>query len=148
MLVNSPRIKQIYGGVSATTGRWAYHINSVPQPNLNNRSIVVTVGNLVGGSSAINAKLTIRGTSDDYNRWGSFFGKDSSWSWEGLLPYFKKVRCPLHSYSKKCSKGQRLSTFRPPMMPSPNPPTLLGILRIGVTARQYTLLGRISSGLP
>ena len=70
---------------------WSYQINSVPQPNLNNRSTSVIIGKLVGGSSAINAMMTIRATSDDYDRWGSFFGKDSSWSWEGLLPYFKKV---------------------------------------------------------
>ncbi|KAI3327109.1 GMC oxidoreductase [Xylariaceae sp. AK1471] len=90
-LVDSPRIRQVYGGVAAMSGPWSYQINSAPQPNLKNRSTSVVVGNLVGGSSAINAMMTIRATSDDYDRWGSFFGKDSSWSWEGLLPYFKKA---------------------------------------------------------
>jgi choline dehydrogenase-like flavoprotein len=66
----------------------------------------VTVGNLVGGSSAINAMMTVRGTSDDYNRFGSFFGKDSFWSWDGLLPYFKKVRCPYIETPENVLKGK------------------------------------------
>jgi choline dehydrogenase-like flavoprotein len=32
-----------------------------------------------------------RGQKDDYDRWGSYFGQPSQWSWDGLLPYFKKV---------------------------------------------------------
>ncbi|KAI0545605.1 hypothetical protein F4679DRAFT_599346 [Xylaria curta] len=83
--------KIVYSGVAAMGPTWSYQINSVRQPNLNNRSTSVVVGKLVGGSSAINAMMTIRGTSDDYDRWGSFFGNDSTWSWEGLLPYFKKA---------------------------------------------------------
>ncbi|KAI1114157.1 GMC oxidoreductase [Nemania sp. NC0429] len=89
--VDSPRISQVYTGVAAMGPTWSYQINSARQPNLNNRSTSVTVGKLVGGSSAINAMMTIRGTSDDYDRWGGFFGNGSSWSWEGLLPYFKKA---------------------------------------------------------
>ncbi|KAI0487273.1 GMC oxidoreductase [Xylaria cf. heliscus] len=90
-IVDSPRISQVYSGLSAMGPDWSYQINSARQLNLNNRSTTVVVGKLVGGSSAINAMMSIRGTSDDYDRWGSFFGKDSSWSWEGLLPYFKKA---------------------------------------------------------
>ncbi|KAF9884849.1 hypothetical protein FE257_001192 [Aspergillus nanangensis] len=33
----------------------------------------------------------VRGTTEDYDRWGGFFGGDSTWSWEGILPYFKKA---------------------------------------------------------
>ncbi|KAI0521645.1 hypothetical protein F5B22DRAFT_634539 [Xylaria bambusicola] len=90
-VVDSTRISQVYSGVAAVGPTWSYLINSVRQPNLNNRSATVTIGKLVGGSSAINAMMTIRATSDDYDRWGSFFGKGSSWSWDGLLPYFKKA---------------------------------------------------------
>ena len=71
---------------------YMYQITSAPQTNLGNRRFPVLAGNLVGGGSAVNAMMTVRGTSEDYDRWGSFFGEDSSWSWEGLLPYFKKVR--------------------------------------------------------
>lgn len=59
--------------------------------NLNNRVIDVLAGKVVGGSSAVNAMMTIRGSSGDYDRWGKFFGEDSDWSWEGMLPYFKRA---------------------------------------------------------
>ncbi|KAI1417155.1 GMC oxidoreductase [Hypoxylon sp. FL1857] len=90
-VVDSPRIKQVYSGTAAMGPTWSYQINSVPQVNLQNRSTAVIAGNLVGGSSAINAMMTVRGTSEDYDRWGSFFGNGSSWSWDGLLPYLKKA---------------------------------------------------------
>ncbi|KAI0384574.1 putative GMC oxidoreductase [Hypomontagnella monticulosa] len=90
-VVDSPRINQVYSGSAAMGPTWSYHINSVPQVNLRNRSTAVLAGNLVGGSSAINAMMTVRGTSEDYDRWGSFFGNSSSWSWDGLLPYLKKA---------------------------------------------------------
>ncbi|KAI3336646.1 GMC oxidoreductase [Xylariaceae sp. AK1471] len=90
-LVDSPIIRQVYSGIAAVGPTWSYQINSVPQINLQNRSTAVIIGNLVGGSSAINAMQTVRASSDDYDRWGRFFSETSSWSWEGLLPYFKKA---------------------------------------------------------
>ena len=40
--------------------------------------------------------MTVRGTSEDYDRWGQLFrgggsGRASPWGWDGLLPYFKKA---------------------------------------------------------
>ncbi len=52
----------------------------------------VGVGFVVGGGSAINSQVWMRGTSEDYDRWAALGGEDSTWDWEGLLPYFKKVR--------------------------------------------------------
>ena len=71
--------------------KFMYDINSVPQVNLRNRTIAVRAGKVVGGSSAVNAMMTIRGTAEDYDRWGSFFSKSSHWSWQNLLPYFKRA---------------------------------------------------------
>jgi len=68
-------------------------LRSVPQVNLQNRSIAVIVGDLLGGSSAVNGMQVHRGQKEDYDRWGAYFGKDSTWSWDALLPYFKKVSC-------------------------------------------------------
>jgi choline dehydrogenase-like flavoprotein len=68
-----------------------YDIQSVPQAGLRNRTIAVLAGKVVGGSSAVNAMMTLRGAAADYDRWGGFFGKKSHWSWDGLLPYFKRA---------------------------------------------------------
>jgi choline dehydrogenase-like flavoprotein len=48
-------------------------------------------GQMLGGSSGVNGMQVVRGQREDYDRWGSYFGKKSDWSWDGLLPYFKKV---------------------------------------------------------
>ncbi|KAI1652582.1 putative GMC oxidoreductase [Daldinia decipiens] len=89
-VVDPPRITQGFSGTAAMGPTWSCQINSVPQVNLQNRSTAVIAGNLVGGSSAINAMMTVRGTSEDYDRWSSFFSNSSTWSWNGLLPYLKK----------------------------------------------------------
>ena len=68
-----------------------YDIQSVPQKNLGGRTVQVLAGKVVGGSSAVNAMMTVRGTSADYDRWGSFFSDNSHWSWDGLLPYFRRA---------------------------------------------------------
>jgi choline dehydrogenase-like flavoprotein len=68
-----------------------YDIQSVPQAGLRNRTIAVLAGKVVGGSSAVNAMMTLRGAAADYDRWGSLFGEKSHWSWDGLLPFFKRA---------------------------------------------------------
>jgi choline dehydrogenase-like flavoprotein len=68
-----------------------FDIQSVPQTNLQNRSIAVMAGKVVGGSSAVNAMMTIRPAAEDFDRWGSMFSEESHWSWDGMLPYFKRA---------------------------------------------------------
>lgn len=63
-----------------------YNITSVGSVNQ-----FVGVGCVVGGGSAINTQVWMRGTSEDYDRWAVLGGTNSTWSWDGILPYFKKV---------------------------------------------------------
>jgi len=89
---NSASISTVQGGfMGMADAALMYDIQSVPQRNLQNRTIAVLAGKVVGGSSAVNAMMTVRGTAADYDRWGSFFSTSSHWSWDGLLPYFKKA---------------------------------------------------------
>ena len=46
-------------------------------------------GRVVGGSSAINGQVFLRGVPEDYDGWASF-GNDQ-WGFESLLPYFRKL---------------------------------------------------------
>jgi len=68
-----------------------FNFTSVPQPGLNGRKIDVIAGQILGGSSGVNGLQVHRGQKEDYDRWGSYFGPKSSWSWESVLPYFKKA---------------------------------------------------------
>ena len=60
-----------------------------PEPNANNRSIPVPRGKTLGGSSSINGMLYVRGNPLDYNTWAQYGNR--GWSYESVLPYFKKA---------------------------------------------------------
>lgn len=63
---------------------------STPQSALNNQVYGVTCARVVGGGSTINAMFFHRGGAAEYNTWGALGA--TGWTWNGLLPYFKKVR--------------------------------------------------------
>jgi len=65
---------------------WAF--NTTPQKGLNGRKGFQPRGKALGGSSAINAMLYVRGVPSDYDAWQAS-GADG-WSWKHVLPYFKK----------------------------------------------------------
>ena len=72
-----------YGHIS----NWAF--DTVPQPGLNGRKGYQPRGKALGGSSAINGMLYVRGHRDDYDSWAEQ-GCDG-WNWETCLPYFRKA---------------------------------------------------------
>lgn len=61
---------------------------SQPDPRTGNRSIAVPRGKVLGGSSAINAMLYVRGQAEDYDLWAQ--KGNLGWSYEDVLPYFLK----------------------------------------------------------
>jgi choline dehydrogenase-like flavoprotein len=65
---------------------WAFE--TVPQPGLNGRKGYQPRGRALGGSSAINAMLYLRGHATDYDEWAAL-GCDG-WPWNDVLPYFRK----------------------------------------------------------
>jgi choline dehydrogenase-like flavoprotein len=66
---------------------WAFQ--TVPQPGLNGRRGYQPRGKALGGSSAINAMLYIRGQRQDYDGWAE--AGCTGWDWESVLPYFKRA---------------------------------------------------------
>lgn len=66
---------------------WCF--NTVPQPGLNGRIGYQPRGKALGGSSAINAMLYVRGHKSDYDGWADMGCE--GWSWDECLPYFKKA---------------------------------------------------------
>ena len=65
---------------------WCY--KTQPDPGLDGRAIDWPRGKTLGGSSSINGLLYIRGQADDYNYWRQL--GNVGWSYEDVLPYFKK----------------------------------------------------------
>ena len=65
---------------------WIYHTE--PQPNLAGRRINWPRGRGLGGSSAINGMIYIRGNARDYDRWRQL-GLEG-WAYADVLPYFRR----------------------------------------------------------
>lgn len=65
---------------------WMY--TTASEQGLNGRSIAYPRGRVVGGSSAINAMIYMRGQAADYDQWRQL-GLEG-WGWSDVLPLFKK----------------------------------------------------------
>ncbi|MBE8968640.1 GMC family oxidoreductase N-terminal domain-containing protein [Nostocales cyanobacterium LEGE 12452] len=78
-----------------TEADWAYFTEE--EPYLNNRKIYCPRGKVLGGSSSINAMIYIRGNRHDYDRWQEL--GNHGWSYQDVLPYFKKSENQQHGVS-------------------------------------------------
>ena len=60
-----------------------------PDPGMNGREIYWPRGRTLGGSSAINGLIYIRGQREDYDGWAAL--GNSGWSYDDVLPFFRKL---------------------------------------------------------
>jgi choline dehydrogenase len=65
---------------------WMFKTEAVP--GLNGRALNYPRGKVIGGSSAINAMIYMRGQAADYDHWRQL--GLTGWGWDDVLPYFKK----------------------------------------------------------
>ena len=72
--------------VAGKVNNWA--LETVPQAGLNGRIGYQPRGKGLGGSSAINAMVYIRGHRNDYDQWAGL--GNTGWSYADVLPYFKR----------------------------------------------------------
>ncbi|ANL36097.1 GMC family oxidoreductase [Rhizobium phaseoli] len=63
--------------------------HTVPQPQLGGRGPIVPVAKALGGGSAVNAMVYMRGQKEDYDGWAAYLGNEGEWSYEDMLPHFK-----------------------------------------------------------
>src|SRR2546421_10204482 len=77
---------------------WRYE--SEPEPGTANRAIPVPRGKLLGGSSAINGLVWVRGQTLDYDTWAQMGAR--GWSWQDVAPLFTRIEC----YEKGGANGR------------------------------------------
>ena len=65
---------------------WKYQTE--PEPGLNGRRIACNRGKTLGGTSATNAMIFIRGHRFDFDHW-NYLGNEG-WSYDDVLPYFRR----------------------------------------------------------
>ena len=80
------KIPAAFAKLFKTDRDWGYF--SDPEPGLMGRRLYMPRGKMIGGSSSMNAMLYVRGNRADYDGWA----KDGAvgWSYDEVLPYFKK----------------------------------------------------------
>ncbi|MDC9822828.1 GMC family oxidoreductase [Devosia sp. ZB163] len=64
---------------------------TVPQPQLGGRAPIVPVAKALGGGSAVNAMVYMRGQKEDYDGWAAELGNAPDWSYEDLLPHWTSL---------------------------------------------------------
>ena len=67
---------------------WDWCYETEPEAGLGGRAIPWPRGKTLGGSSAINGLLYVRGHSSDYDTWRQL--GNPGWAYDDVLPYFKK----------------------------------------------------------
>ncbi|KAG9226710.1 hypothetical protein CCMSSC00406_0008410 [Pleurotus cornucopiae] len=77
-------VPYLWPGLLGSAYDW--NSTSTPQAALDGRTIGISRGFVLGGTSSINAMLYTRGSSDNYNNIATLVG-DEGWSWNSLQPY-------------------------------------------------------------
>lgn len=87
LLVRAPALVAAMVSGRPPLNNWAFQ--TVPQPGLNGRRGFQPRGRALGGSSAINAMLYVRGHPSDYDDWAN--AGATGWDWQSVLPWFLKA---------------------------------------------------------
>lgn len=83
----SLHVPAAFSGLFKSEFDWNYE--TTPQAGLGGRTVYWPRGKVLGGSSSLNAMMWVRGFAADYDGWAELAGP--GWSYESLLPIFRKV---------------------------------------------------------
>ncbi|MGY6534825.1 MAG: GMC family oxidoreductase [Pararhodobacter sp.] len=94
-LVRAPAMVAMMISGRPKINNWA--LWTTPQPGLNGRRGFQPRGRGLGGSSAINAMLYVRGHPSDYDAWAEAGAE--GWDWQAVLPYFLRAEGNARGFS-------------------------------------------------
>ena len=88
-LVRKPGMISVVQQVKQLKEKLDWGFSTAPQAQLNDRCVVYTRGKVVGGSSSVNGMIYLRGNKKNYDDWAA--RGCEGWSFEEVLPFFKKL---------------------------------------------------------
>ena len=86
ILGDCPPLSMIVLSSRKNASNWGF--STTPQPGLKNRRDFHPLGRGLGGGTAINAMIYMRGHRSDYDDWAAL--GNPGWSYAEVLPYFRK----------------------------------------------------------
>lgn len=89
-LAKDPRISDPSRWAELADSEYDWAFSTEPQKHLDDRTIAWPRGRVVGGSTAMNAMLFLRGSASDYAGW-SDGATGTDWSYAALQPHFERV---------------------------------------------------------
>jgi choline dehydrogenase len=103
---------------------WAFL--SEPSPHVNNRSLLLSMGKVLGGGSSINAMIWSRGHKSDWDYFASE-AADPAWSYEAVLEIYRQIE-DWHGVADPKYRGTGGPLF---VQPSPTPHPIVPALLEG-----------------
>ncbi|MDQ6438069.1 choline dehydrogenase [Mesorhizobium sp. LHD-90] len=94
-------------GKTITDPRVNWKFETEPNPALDGRRIYWPRGKVLGGSSSINGLIYMRGQAEDYEHWRQL--GNSGWSYDDVLPYFRRAEDQENGADRYHGKGGPLS---------------------------------------
>ncbi len=76
-------------GSAITSKHMNWQYQGQPDPSRANRSDMWPAGRMLGGGSALNGMMFVRGHNSDYDHWASL--GNVGWRYRDLLPYFRRL---------------------------------------------------------
>lgn len=92
--------------------KYDWNLSTVPQTYLDGLPRPLPQGRVLGGGTILNGMLWNRGSIGDYGDWVQL--GNPGWSWDDMLPYFKKVRgARSRRYMRLLTFQQQSETYTP-----------------------------------
>lgn len=96
-------------------GATDWNLETEPEDGLDGRRMYWPRGRMLGGSSAMNAMLWVRGQPADYDAWEA--QGNPGWGWEDVLPFFRRAE------DHRAAAGPHLGTGGPMQVNLPRDPS-------------------------
>ncbi|HET6509960.1 MAG TPA: GMC family oxidoreductase N-terminal domain-containing protein [Baekduia sp.] len=86
----SPQIQMPLASGTVFHTRYDWDFPTETEDRLDDRSLTVPRGKVIGGTSSINGMCYTRGPREDYDNWASAYGA-TGWGYDDVLPYFRRA---------------------------------------------------------